>query len=101
MLGTNIINLRHTWEKLLLAARVIVSIENPADVAVITGKSFAQVSPPVMFDACYFQCNYQWLGVLWSRRQMCMDIQRYVATDVSRSKNNAAEIGGSTKTNAP
>lgn len=40
--GTNIINLRHTWEKLLLAARVIVSIENPTDVAVITGKQYAQ-----------------------------------------------------------
>ncbi|XP_065174721.1 small ribosomal subunit protein uS2-like [Sycon ciliatum] len=40
--GTNIINLKNTWEKLLLAARVIVGIENPADVSVITGKSYAQ-----------------------------------------------------------
>ena len=41
--GTHIINLKKTWEKLLLAARMIVSIENPADVAVISGKSHAQV----------------------------------------------------------
>jgi len=32
--GIHIIDLRKTWEKLVLAARVIVAIENPADVAV-------------------------------------------------------------------
>ncbi|CAK9290606.1 unnamed protein product [Gordionus sp. m RMFG-2023] len=34
--GTHLINLRKTWEKLLLAARAIVSIKNPADVYVIS-----------------------------------------------------------------
>jgi len=34
--GTNIINLRKTWEKLLLAARAIAAIENPADVCVVS-----------------------------------------------------------------
>ena len=29
--GIYIINLKRTWEKLLLAARAIVAIENPAD----------------------------------------------------------------------
>jgi len=34
--GVNIINLRKTWEKLLLAARAIAAIENPADVCVVS-----------------------------------------------------------------
>uniref|UniRef100_A0A7N9IAY6 40S ribosomal protein SA n=1 Tax=Macaca fascicularis TaxID=9541 RepID=A0A7N9IAY6_MACFA len=33
--GIYIINLKRTWEKLLLAARAIVAIENPADPAVL------------------------------------------------------------------
>jgi len=34
--GTNIINLRKTWEKLILAARAIAAVENPADVCVVS-----------------------------------------------------------------
>ncbi|OBS71619.1 hypothetical protein A6R68_13803 [Neotoma lepida] len=33
--GVYIINLKRTWEKLLLVARAIVPIEDPADVSVI------------------------------------------------------------------
>eukprot|EP01121_Diplochlamys_sp_Union-15-3_P007762 TRINITY_DN19_c0_g1_i3.p1 TRINITY_DN19_c0_g1~~TRINITY_DN19_c0_g1_i3.p1 ORF type:complete len:296 (-),score=78.26 TRINITY_DN19_c0_g1_i3:75-962(-) len=33
--GVHIIDLRKTWEKLLLAARIIVAVENPKDVCVI------------------------------------------------------------------
>lgn len=33
--GVHIINLGRTWEKLLLAARAIAAIENPADVSSI------------------------------------------------------------------
>jgi len=40
--GVYIINLRKTYEKLLLAARVIVSIENPADVCVISARPYGQ-----------------------------------------------------------
>ncbi|XP_041033950.1 40S ribosomal protein SA [Carcharodon carcharias] len=40
--GIYIINLKKTWEKLLLAARAIVSIENPADVCVISSRPFGQ-----------------------------------------------------------
>jgi len=40
--GVHIINLRKTWEKLQLAARVIVTIENPADVVVISSKPQGQ-----------------------------------------------------------
>jgi len=37
--GVYIINLKKTWEKLLLAARAIVAIENPADVCVISSET--------------------------------------------------------------
>ncbi|XP_064638289.1 small ribosomal subunit protein uS2-like [Lineus longissimus] len=40
--GVNIINLRKTWEKLLLAARAIAAIENPADVCVISARPYGQ-----------------------------------------------------------
>lgn len=38
--GIHIINLRKTWEKLLLAARIIAGIENPADVCVISNRPY-------------------------------------------------------------
>jgi small subunit ribosomal protein SAe len=40
--GVNIINLRRTWEKLLLAARAIVAIEHPSEVFVISCRPFGQ-----------------------------------------------------------
>jgi len=40
--GTHILNLNKTWEKILLAARLIVAIENPKDVCVISGANFGQ-----------------------------------------------------------
>ena len=40
--GVYLINLRRTWEKLLLAARAIVSIENPADICVISSRPYGQ-----------------------------------------------------------
>lgn len=40
--GVAIINLRKTWEKLLLAARAIVAIENPADICVISARPYGQ-----------------------------------------------------------
>jgi len=40
--GTHIINLGKTWEKLMLAARIIVAIENPEDVVVISARTFGQ-----------------------------------------------------------
>lgn len=38
--GVHIINLGRTWEKLLLAARAIAAIENPADVSQLFLQSF-------------------------------------------------------------
>jgi small subunit ribosomal protein SAe len=40
--GVYLINLQKTWEKLLLAARAIVAIENPADVCVISSRPYGQ-----------------------------------------------------------
>jgi len=40
--GQYIINLKMLWEKLLLAARAIAAIENPADVCVISSRPYAQ-----------------------------------------------------------
>lgn len=40
--GVHIVNLRRTWEKLLLAARAIVAIEHPAEVFVISSRPHAQ-----------------------------------------------------------
>jgi len=40
--GINIINIGKTWEKLVFAARIIASIENPADVCVISARPYGQ-----------------------------------------------------------
>jgi len=40
--GVFIFNLHKTWEKLMLAARVLVTIENPQDVCVVSGREFGQ-----------------------------------------------------------
>ena len=40
--GGYILNLKKTWEKLLLAARAIAAIENPADVCVISARQYGQ-----------------------------------------------------------
>lgn len=40
--GVHVINLRRTWEKIVLAARAIVAIERPADVYVISSRPFGQ-----------------------------------------------------------
>lgn len=40
--GLHIMNLGKTWEKLMLAARIIVAIENPQDVVVISARPYGQ-----------------------------------------------------------
>jgi len=40
--GVHIIDLQKTWEKLVLAARIIVTIENPQDIVVISTRPFGQ-----------------------------------------------------------
>jgi len=40
--GVHLINLGKTWEKLMLAARIIVTIENPQDIFVISARPYGQ-----------------------------------------------------------
>lgn len=40
--GVNVINIGKTWEKILLAARIIAAIENPADICVISARPYGQ-----------------------------------------------------------
>lgn len=40
--GVHIINIGKTWEKIVLAARVIAAIENPADVVAISARPYGQ-----------------------------------------------------------
>ena len=40
--GLHIMNLGKTWEKIVLAARIIVAIENPADVLCISARPYGQ-----------------------------------------------------------
>jgi small subunit ribosomal protein SAe len=40
--GVNIINIRKTWEKIVLAARVIAAIENPLDINVVSTRQSGQ-----------------------------------------------------------
>jgi len=40
--GVHIIDLQKTWEKLVLAARIIVAVENPQDVIIVCTRPYAQ-----------------------------------------------------------
>lgn len=40
--GTHLINLGKTWEKLMLAARIIVAVENQGDVVAISNRQYGQ-----------------------------------------------------------
>ncbi|RMZ81760.1 hypothetical protein DV738_g1987, partial [Chaetothyriales sp. CBS 135597] len=40
--GINVINISKTWEKIVLAARIIVAIDNPADIVVISARPYGQ-----------------------------------------------------------
>merc|ERR1712112_608924 len=53
--GVNIINLRKTWEKLLLAARAVAAVENPLDVYVVASRPQAQRA--VLKFARYVGCS--------------------------------------------
>jgi small subunit ribosomal protein SAe len=40
--GTYIFNLNKTWEKIVLAARAIAAVENPADICVLASRNYGQ-----------------------------------------------------------
>eukprot|EP00823_Brevimastigomonas_motovehiculus_P009099 TRINITY_DN8781_c0_g1_i1.p1 TRINITY_DN8781_c0_g1~~TRINITY_DN8781_c0_g1_i1.p1 ORF type:complete len:291 (+),score=75.49 TRINITY_DN8781_c0_g1_i1:65-874(+) len=54
--GVHIINLGKTWEKLMLAARIIVAIENPMDVVAVSARVYGQRA--VFKYAQATGCNY-------------------------------------------
>jgi len=53
--GVHILNIGKTWEKLMLAARIIVSIENPQDVIAISARPYGQRA--VLKFAQYVECQ--------------------------------------------
>merc|ERR1711874_880661 len=53
--GINIINLKKTWEKILLAARAIAAVGNPADVFVCASRPYTQRA--VLKFARYVNCS--------------------------------------------
>ncbi|KAF1811865.1 ribosomal protein S2 [Eremomyces bilateralis CBS 781.70] len=40
--GINVLNLSKTWEKIVLAARIIVAVDNPADICAISARPYGQ-----------------------------------------------------------
>ncbi|KAF0974716.1 hypothetical protein FDP41_006190 [Naegleria fowleri] len=54
--GVHIINLAKTWEKLLVAARILVTVENPKDICAISTKQFGHRA--VLKFAHYTGANY-------------------------------------------
>jgi len=60
--GIHIINLGKTWEKLMLAARVIAAIPNPRDVLIVSSREYAQRA--ILKFATYSKANY--LGGKWT-----------------------------------
>lgn len=40
--GINVINIGKTWEKIVLAARIIAAVDNPSDVCVISARPYGQ-----------------------------------------------------------
>jgi len=53
--GINIINLKKTWEKIILAARAIAAVENPQDVYVCASRPYTQRA--VLKFARYANCS--------------------------------------------
>jgi len=39
--GIHIVNLGKTWEKLMLAARIIAAIPNPKDILIVSNRDYA------------------------------------------------------------
>lgn len=54
--GIHIVNLGKTWEKLMLAARIIAAIPNPKDILIVSNRDYAQRA--VLKFGTYAKCNY-------------------------------------------
>jgi small subunit ribosomal protein SAe len=60
--GIHIINLAKSWEKLMIAARVIAAIPNPKDILIVSNREYAQRA--ILKFATHTKANY--LGGKWT-----------------------------------
>lgn len=82
--GIHIINLEKTWEKLQLAARVIVAIENPQDIMVQSARPYGQraVFKVAQYLGCKFAAGRHTPGTFTNQIQKYFEEPRLlIATD--------------------
>lgn len=60
--GVHYLDISKTWEKLMIAARIVAALENPKDVLVVSNRQYAQRA--ILKFATYTKCNY--LGGKWT-----------------------------------
>jgi small subunit ribosomal protein SAe len=60
--GIYYLNLAKTWEKMMIAARIVAAIDNPKDVLVVSNRQFAQRA--ILKFATYTGANY--FGGKWT-----------------------------------
>jgi len=60
--GVHYLNIARTWEKLMVAARIIAAIDNPKDILVISNRQYAQRA--ILKFATYTRANY--FGGKWT-----------------------------------
>lgn len=60
--GIHYIDIARTWEKMMIAARIIAAIDNPRDVLVISNRQYAQRA--ILKFATYTKANY--FGGKWT-----------------------------------
>jgi len=70
--GIHIVNMSMLWEKLMLAARIIVAVENPKDVCVISARPYGQRA--VLKFANHVGCNY--IAGRWTPGLLTNQIQK-------------------------
>lgn len=75
--GVHIINLGKSWEKLMVAARIIAAIPNPKDILIVSNREYAQRA--VLKFATYTKANY--LGGKWTPGTLTnQNTKKYVLT---------------------
>ena len=60
--GVHYLNIAKSWEKMMIAARIIAALENPKDVLIVSNRQYAQRA--ILKFATYTGCNY--LGGKWT-----------------------------------
>jgi len=60
--GIHYLNISKTWEKLMLAARIVAAIDNPRDVLIVSSRIYAQRA--ILKFATYTKASY--FGGKWT-----------------------------------